>query len=185
MTYEVELKFPLPDEARLRAQLAELNTIPGDPRAQCDRYLRHPARDFAQTHEAFRIRDTDGELCLTYKGPVIDPLVKTRREIEIPIGSGAHDVIEVIAMFTALGFSEVRRVDKRRFPFAVQWEGRSLEVVIDVVADLGTFAEIEGLAEESEREAVRDSILRLADRFGLKQPERRSYLKMLLERDGV
>ncbi len=54
--YEVEMKFPLSDSAAVLHQLVELGAVVGVAITQCDTYLKHPARDFSQTDEAFRIR---------------------------------------------------------------------------------------------------------------------------------
>ena len=61
------------------------------------------------------------------------------------------------------------------------WEGRHLELAVDAVDGLGTFLEIESMAHDSDRDAARDAILRLAENLGLKNPERRSYLQLLIQ----
>lgn len=182
MSYEVELKFPLADPTRVLAQLEDLGAERGEPVEQSDRYFNHPARDFGQTDEALRIRSAGGRHCVTYKGPKLDPRAKTRREIEIPFGTSPEDDQRVAEMLTLLGFREVRTVRKSRVPFHLKWEDRDLEVSLDEVRDLGTFLEIETIADEATRDAARDSILRVAERLGLTNPEMRSYLCLLLQR---
>src|SRR3990172_1539942 len=183
--YEIELKFPLPDPGPVRARLAELGARAEPAVRQRDVYFRHPSRDFAQTNEAFRMRTTGDEVRITYKGPVIDTQVKVRREIELPVGHSVRDAAALEELLTLLGFTPVRPVEKTRVPHKVEWEGRTLEVTLDTVAELGSYLEIEGIAPEKERNAVRDSVLRLADRLGLANPERKSYLRLLLEKDGT
>ena len=58
------------------------DTRPGEPAEQVDTYFSHPARDFAATDEALRIRSIDQENFVTYKGPKLDATTKTRREID-------------------------------------------------------------------------------------------------------
>ena len=53
---EVEQKFPVADLAQIAARLTALGAPPGEPGCEEDCYYRHPARDFAQTDEALRIR---------------------------------------------------------------------------------------------------------------------------------
>jgi len=183
--YEIELKFPVADFDPLRARLADLGAKAGSPLAQRDVYFRHPSRDFAQTNEAFRMRVSGDDLRMTYKGPVVDTRAKVRREIELPVGRSAADAGALESLLTLLGFSPVRAVEKTRVPYALEWEGRELEVTLDTVAGLGTYLEVEGLAEEPQRDAVRDSILRLAERLELANPERKSYLRLLLEQEGA
>ncbi len=83
-----------------------------------------------------------------------------------------------------LGFEPVQPVEKTRALFHLAWEGRDLELSVDSIDELGTYLEIEALAEENERDAARDAILRLAERLDLKNPEQRSYLALVMERDA-
>ncbi len=183
MSYEVELKFPVDDPASLSARVKALGGIPGPTIEQSDVYFAHPSRDFVQTDEALRVRTTDDETRITYKGPKIDPLSKTRREIELPVGSTPQAGEQLATLLECLGFRRLRPVRKLRTPWHFIWEGRRLEIVFDDVCGLGRFVEIETQADEATREAARDSILRLADELGLKHSERRSYLCLLIERD--
>jgi adenylate cyclase class 2 len=185
MTYEVELKFPLEHPDGILSQLDELNATRGTPIQQHDRYFNHPSRNFAKTDEALRIRSTGGAHRVTYKGPLVDEKSKTRREIEIPFGTQETDAAQFAEMLVILGFQEVGTVSKTRVPYHLHWEEGELELVFDNVDKLGRFLEIEIMADESSRHTARDSILRLAQRLGLENSERRSYLSLLLERDGL
>lgn len=183
MTYEVELKFPIADPSDVSLQLLARGATQGRVVHQYDVYFRHPARNFQETHEAFRLRRYDSDLFLTYKGPVVDEKTKMRREIEIAVGRSPEDFDRMRELLITLGFEPVRPVEKTRALFHLDWEGRQLELAVDSIDDLGSFMEIEALAEEGDRNDARDSILRLATRLGLENPERRSYLALLLERD--
>jgi adenylate cyclase class IV len=67
-----------------------------------------------------------------------------------------------------------------------QWEGQPVEVTLDEARSLGTFLEIEMLAAEDQWQIARDQIVRLAEQWQiLDQREPRSYLRMLLEQQGV
>jgi adenylate cyclase class 2 len=68
MQYEVEQKHLVVDAAALKAQLAARGVALQPPVLQSDKYFAHPARDFAKTVEAFRIRTTGGKSFITYKG---------------------------------------------------------------------------------------------------------------------
>jgi adenylate cyclase, class 2 len=181
MSYEVELKFPMPDRERILAALDEAGARPQAEESQCDRYFAHPSRDFGETNEAFRIRQSGDQTRLTYKGPLMDKATKTRREIELSLADGAKTAEDMAAMLNALGFSEVRAVRKTRTPFHLNWEGREMEVSLDQVEGLGSFLEIETLAEDVDRIQAQDAILSLAKQWNLENSERRSYLTMLLE----
>jgi adenylate cyclase class 2 len=179
--FEVEQKFPLTDEAALLAKLASLGGVPSEAMAQVDCYYSHPARDFANTDEALRIRCV-GELnFITYKGPKLDLKTKTRREIELPLAGGAQMTMEYGRLLEALGFRPVAKVHKKRRLVVLEWQSRPVEVAIDDVESVGKFVELELSADEAELDAARAALAALAHSLGLSGGERRSYLEMLLE----
>jgi len=181
-TFEVELKFPIADADEMTLQLLAHGARRGSVVRQSDLYFQHPCRDFRQTHEALRLRKTDDELRITYKGPIIDSRAKMRRELELPVGRDAGDFDQFRELLAILGFEPVRGVEKTRAIYDLMWEGRQLELAVDAVDGLGTFLEIESMAHDSDRDAARDAILRLAENLGLKNPEKRSYLQLLIQR---
>ena len=185
--YEVELKFPLAgltDVAALRTRITALGASACEVLDQRDVYLAHPSRDFSQTDEVFRVRCVGDENFLTYKGPVLDEVAKTRREIEIATAAGLAERDQLLDMLTSLGFRPVRDVIKCREPFYLLWQDRDLEIVVDDVQDLGWFAELETIAEDSDRDTARDCLLTLSQELNLGKSERRSYLRLLLEKDA-
>jgi adenylate cyclase class 2 len=184
MTYEVELKFPLADSTALEARLASMGAVAESTLEQRDVYFNHPQRDFAQTHEAFRLRTAGDRSYVTYKGPLIDSQTKTRREWELALEDGVMAACKLTEILEMLSFRPLRAISKRRVTYRLPWEGRNFEVVLDEVVGLGNFLEIETLAEEADRDAARDLILRLARELQLEGAERRSYLEMLLEKEG-
>ena len=191
MRYEVEFKFPITKRVDVAANLEQLNATAQQPVEQRDRYFNHPTRDFGETDEAFRIRSAGGadqparSNCVTYKGPILDQVAKTRCEIEVPIADGPLNASRFAEILTCLGFRESLEVHKYRLPFRFTWEDREIELVFDTVDGLGAFVEMETITAGDERDAARDSLLRLAARLGLDatMSERRSYLQMLLEAD--
>lgn len=182
--YEVELKFPLPDAEPVLRRLAALGAEPRTPQEQSDLYFNHPARDFGSTDEALRIRSTADRHLVTYKGPVVDANTKTRREIEVPFeeNDAAEKFSEILKL---LGFRPVREVRKKRQPYVCTWQGRRFEITVDDVAGLGQFVEIETQADKAGRPAAVEAILAFASPFQLGTPEKRSYLCLLLLKDGV
>jgi adenylate cyclase class 2 len=184
-SHEVESKYPLADPAAIRRRIESLGAIAHTALHQSDTYFAHPARDFAQTNEAFRLRRVGDENALTYKGPLLDHQTKTREEIEVPIAPGPHAAAQMTALLCALGFRAVRTVDKTRHPFHLSWDGRDFELALDVVCGLGDFLEIETLADAESWPSARDSLLSLASTLGLEHAERRSYLQLILQRDAL
>jgi adenylate cyclase class 2 len=189
--YEVELKFSVADPRALEQRLGSLAAEWHEPIDQVDRYFNHPCRDFARTDEAVRLRQDGDHVVITWKGPRIDAATKTRREIELPLairlpkgGDSADPAASTIAEWTelleAVGFRPVATVAKRRRPARVLWQGTEVEVAIDAVATLGNFVELELQASQGEIPQATACIESLAHALGCKEPERRSYLELIL-----
>lgn len=184
MQYEVEQKFPVADLAALERALIALGAKPQEPIEQVDRYFAHPAKDYAQSDEALRIRRVGQENFVTYKGPKLDKTTKTRREIELPLEPGEVGFQRFAELFESLGFRTVAEVRKTRRPFELHWEGRTVQAVLDRVASVGTFAELELVVEPAEVEAAKACLASLVEKLRLTHVERRSYLEMLLTNES-
>lgn len=179
---EVEQKFPVNDLAAVESRLKALGAELSDPKREVDLYYAHPARDFAATDEALRIRRRGGAGFITYKGPKIDATTKTRREIDLPLPEGPEGCGPWAALLEALGFRPVAEVGKDRRKALVTWEGRRVEVSLDRVDQVGAFVELELVTDAAEVAAAKARIASLAERLGLSGSERRSYLELLLAR---
>ncbi|MBW3598209.1 MAG: class IV adenylate cyclase [Planctomycetes bacterium] len=182
MKYEVEQKYPAPEAAATEERLRKVAGDFADAVEQVDRYFAHPARDFGQTDEALRIRRVGEKNYVTYKGPKLDAKTKTRREIELPLASGESAAEDFTELLTALGFRRVAEVRKRRRTARFEREGFQVEAALDDVDKLGAFVELELAADEENLDAARDCLAALAAELKLENPERRSYLELLLER---
>ena len=187
--YEVEVKIPVHDIEGLRHHLKDSNYPPDRIEHQVDLYYNHPCRDFSQTDEALRVRrcireyldapsaPVTEEIELTYKGPKIDPLSKTRIEFNLSI----DDIDSISAVLDHLGFVRVGTVQKTRTYYHLD----SIELCIDEVENLGSFVELETVVlDETQIPSARDNLLAIASRFGLPTGTsiRKSYLEMLLEK---
>ena len=147
MTYEVELKFPVADLTSVETRLAVMAVGISSPHDEVDFYFAHPARDFAKTDEAVRLRRKGDANLITYKGPKIDAATKTRREIELPLEPGEESRADWVEMLEALGFRGVAEVRKSRRKAMVAWQDRRIEVSLDRRPRVGTFVELELIAE--------------------------------------
>ena len=186
--YEVEVKFPVADPGDLERKLVTLAARFRGPVEQTDLYFAHPARDFARTDEALRLRRVGDQVAITWKGPRIDAATKTRREIELPLGQlpaalpgGPPTTLERWTdLLESLGFRPVREVAKRRVTARVLWQGAEVDVALDHVDGLGDFVELELQAREGEVPLAQACVTSLAHELGCGEPERRSYLELLL-----
>jgi adenylate cyclase class 2 len=183
---EAEVKLALLPERvdALRERLVALGARREGERLQVDTYFAHPERDFRTTDEALRLRDDDGALRVTYKGPKLDPPRKTREEIEFGL---AADHATACTLLERLGFRRAAEVRKRRSEWTLEDgkggdDGDGAVVTIDQVEGLGLFCEIEVQAEAVEASRLR--LQALQEELGLADlaPIPESYLELLERR---
>jgi len=171
---EIEVKSRLQDRGALVRALRRKGARLHDEAVEKDTYYNHPARDFARTDEAVRIRVCGGRASLTYKGPKLDRTSKSREEmiLELRDAEGAGRMLE------KLGFRKVASVRKKRRVYTLG----KFEICVDRVDGLGDYFEIEARGPKKGYEKLRDEALALMVELGGKEPERRSYLEMLLSK---
>jgi adenylate cyclase class 2 len=181
---EVEMKFPVAAFAPVERRLADWGAQPLPPCTNADHYFNAPDRDFGTTDEALRLRRIGTVNHITYKGPKRPGPAKVRTEIEVALAEGDGPARDFIAILENLGYRPVAVVRKHRRGYHLQREGYALEVCLDDVEGLGRFAEVEILAPEEELDKANAALQRVAADLGLSGSERRSYLEMLLEKQG-
>lgn len=173
---EIEVKVRA-DHSKAFPILKKIGAVKLGVEDQSDTYFAAPHRDFAKTDEALRIRSLDGQAVLTYKGPKLDGISKTREEFETPV-----DEVTTIQILHALGFSEAGVVRKKREVFRTG----EITVCLDAVEGLGEFLEVEIVAEnEKELDTSRAKLFELLKQFGAGEMNsiRTSYLEMVLEKN--
>jgi adenylate cyclase class 2 len=180
MLFEVEQKHRVDNVTALVAQLGNRGMALGEPVQQSDQYFAHPSRDFAQTDEALRIRTVGNESFVTYKGPKLDATSKTRRELELPLAPTDADGSQFAELLRVLGFTPVATVGKRRQKFHITHDGCDVEGALDDVDGVGTYVELELMADDADLESAKIVISSLAAELQLGPSERRSYLELLL-----
>jgi len=182
---EVEMKFRVADFAEITAKLVAAGAVPVPQREDTDHYFNAPDRDFAQTDEAVRLRRIGGENYLTYKGPKLDTLTKSRPEIELRLADGSHTATDAVRFLSSLKYRPVAVVSKLRQVYTFEREGFQLSACLDDVGAVGRYVELEIMAEETRYESAREVLLRAVAEFGLTDHERRSYLRLLLEQSAM
>jgi len=182
---EVEMKFRVADWTEIAAKLATAGAVPEPMREDTDHYFNAPDRDFAQTDEAVRLRRIGVQNYLTYKGPKIDTLTKSRPEIELRLADGAQVAADSVRFLSSLGYRPVAVVSKMRQVFTFERGGFQLSACLDDVGAVGRYVELEILTDESRYEAAREVLLKTVAEFGLTDHERRSYLRLLLEQGAM
>lgn len=174
---EIEVKARVDDPKRLERAIIALGATPIGIENQTDTYYNSQYRDFGKTDEALRIRVQDGKSSLTYKGPKMDRVSKTRKEFQV----GINDADGMGKILTSLGFFPVATVAKKRKNYRLG----DFFISIDKVQNLGNFMEIEVQTEDSRKYQEKvESIFKLAEKLGITKEAtiRQSYLEMLLEK---
>ncbi|KYC45078.1 MAG: CYTH domain protein [Candidatus Methanofastidiosum methylothiophilum] len=163
---ELEMKAKINKYTRGRIEqilrMAELL----EEKTEEDIYFSSPIRDFKETDEALRIRYSGDKAILTYKGPKLDKISKSREEYEAFVSGDIEQILE------KLGYKKVLNVRKNRKIYLY----KEFKISIDDVEDLGEYLEIE-LKSDNIKDVER--IENLFDDLFL-ESERRSYLELLL-----
>jgi adenylate cyclase class 2 len=176
------VKYRAADHDQVLRRLLELGAEAAGSLDQEDTYLGHPARDFARTGEAFRIRRSGEDNLVTYKGPRKEGPTKTREELEVPFKPGDGALRKMLRLFRSLGFAPVASIFKRREAFHLKFQDHALEIALDTAEGLGAFVEIEAIvSSDDDLPRAQQAVLALAGRLGLTDLEPRSYLRMALE----
>jgi adenylate cyclase, class 2 len=172
---EIELKVRIPSLDPVREQLTGKNARFCGRVHEHDIYYNAPHRDFAVTDEAVRVRYTDDHAVVTYKGPKIKKFgLKAREELNFAVESG--EAFET--MLIRLGFTRTTEVNKWRETYKLD----TATISLDTVDNLGTFAEIEVIAE-NEAENPTTLIEKIAREIGADgEPILESYLEMILDK---
>lgn len=170
---EVEVKAKIDSFGEMEEKLSQIGAAKGKKEFQEDIYFASPIVDFAQTDEALRIRTTDNDIFITYKGPKLNSKAKTRKEVEMGIESAA----KAKDIFTEIGFREVRTVRKNRQYYTYE----NFEISLDDVEGLRPYMEIEiALDDGSNYSEAQDKIFDLFEKLGVTDGfERTSYLELL------
>ena len=170
---EVEVKAKITSFTEIEERLEKLGARKSKSEFQEDIYFQSPIVDFAKTDEALRIRSTNNNTFITYKGPKLNENAKTRKEVEMTIENSekARDIFEEI------GFTPARTVKKSRQYYTYE----NFEISLDDVEGLPPYMEIEIALEDTESYSdAQDRIFELFERLGITDGfERTSYMELL------
>ena len=170
---EVEVKAKIDSFEEMEKRLENLGAIKSKKEFQEDIYFASPIVDFAQTDEALRIRTTNNNIFITYKGPKLNKDAKTRKEVEMTIESA----VKAKDIFEEIGFKEVRTVRKNRKYYNYE----NFEISLDDVEGLNPYMEIEiSLEDGNDYDDAQKSIFELFEKLGVTEGfERTSYMELL------
>ena len=170
---EVEVKARIDSFEEMEKRLKDLGAVKTKDEFQEDIYFASPIVDFAETDEALRIRTTNNDTFITYKGPKLNEKAKTRKEVEMTIESAA----KASDIFTEIGFTPARTVKKSRQYYRYE----NFEISLDDVEGLPPYMEIEIALSDSENYTEAQSkIFQLFEKLKITDGfERTSYMELL------
>lgn len=170
---EVEVKARIDSFNEIEKKLEAIGAVKAKTEFQEDIYFQSPIVDFAKTDEALRIRTTNNNTFITYKGPKLNRDAKTRKEVEMTIESAekASDI------FAEIGFKPARTVRKNRQYYRYE----NFEISLDDVEGLPPYMEIEiALENGKDYSEAQDKIFELFGKLGITDGfERTSYMELL------
>ena len=169
---EIELKVRVDALGPVRERLQQFNAESSGRVHEHDIYYNAPHRNFAKTDEALRVRYTGGKAVVTYKGAKLKNLgLKAREELNTAVESG-----EVFSGILArLGFIKTAEVNNWR----EHYRYGNASIALDEVEHLGTFVEIEVLAD-TETQAATERIETIKKELGITgEAILASYLELL------
>ena len=170
---EVEVNTRISSFKEMEERLEKLGAVKSKTEFQEDIYFASPIVDFAKSDEALRIRTTDSNTFITYKGPKLNRASKTRKELEMTIESSqkAADIL------CEIGFKKARTVRKtRRY-----YDYENFEISLDDVEGLPPYMEIEIVMDDgADYTTAQEEIFKLFEKLGVTEGfERTSYMELL------
>lgn len=182
---EVELKIQILDEESFRKKLISSGAKKLKSYFEKDEYFSPIHRDFWDTVECLRIRErTDKEKeILTYKPKTTENThtdgIFNKKEIELELNSK-----KIKEIFSFLDIKPLIVVEKERTVYSLE----NLEITVDTLKKLGTFAEISILLDEKSSseniKEAREKILYFLKNLDIKYKKvNLPYRHLVLERD--
>ena len=177
---EVEIKIKVKDGVLLEEKLLKTGFLKGNLVKESDIYFDNQAHQIKDSDGALRIRSCENltlnhaKHFMTYKGPKMDTVSMTRKEVEMQIDDAqtGKDIL------MSLGYCLLYPVVKTRQYYHLE----KITACLDQVDGLGEFLELEVIvSEDSEKQKALASLLALAQKLGC-DPEdmvTTSYLSML------
>jgi predicted adenylyl cyclase CyaB len=178
--YEVEVKAKLKDRDAIFKKLTDLGCTFSEELHQIDDIFTPLATVFPppKGEPVLRIRDENGKFILTLKINQSSRQDCIEHEVEV------KDKVEMDKIIKLLGFRDDVTVDKKR----IKTKYKDMEVVLDIVKDLGEFIEAEKMTDEADPEArkkIQEELYEFLETLGVGKEDRvidGKYDIMLIEK---
>lgn len=132
---EIECKIPVPEREALAARLRDAGAIDHGDALEKNQVFDKQGELRAE-RKLLRVRETNGTVVITYKGPPEPSTYKQRTEIEIVADSFTNACL----IFEGLGYTPAWYYEKFRHAFTLG----SCDIALDHLPELGFFIEVEG-----------------------------------------
>lgn len=166
MRKEIEVKAKLNNPEEVIAKLKELGCVISEPVTQHDAIFvdeNYGAFDeFQPDKNLLRIRETGGKFILTLKQPKSNEQDAIEHETEI------QDPAEMKEILKYMGLHEAVQVHKKRS----KAHHNDWEICLDEVEGLGSFIEVEKIADDPDVEAVQNELFNFLKTLGIKDEDR-------------
>jgi adenylate cyclase class 2 len=143
---EIERKRALESREPLEERLRQSGFVATGPTVEVDTYYSRPDVDFLETVECLRVRERGGGCEVTYK-PASDGTTRgpggvvAKQETNVALAN-ASQAVHAHSLLEALGMVLLARVEKSRSCYRAP-DRPELSVVVDTIAGLGAFVEVE------------------------------------------
>lgn len=180
---EVEVKVSVKNMKQIENKLVHMGFLKGDWIRESDIYFDNDCRNIKEKDMALRVRNSENltkktsKCFMTFKGPKMDDISMTRKELEMKIESA--DIGKEILV--SLGYAHIYPVIKSRQYYYQD----KVTACLDQVEGLGEFLELEIIVpQENDREEALKKLVMLLHGLGYESEEiiRTSYLSMLQNR---
>lgn len=166
MRKEIEVKAKIADLEEIAKKLVDLGCKIGEPVEQHDTiFVASDYGAFEEFHPGknlLRIRESKGKYLFTIKQPQVNELDAIEHETEI------LDPEEMKEAILLMGLEERCKVNKIRRKANINgWE-----ICLDQVEGLGSFVEVEKIAEEANAEAVQEELFQFLETLGVNRSDR-------------
>lgn len=162
---EIEVKAKINDIVTLKKRLEDIGCIFSEALNQEDRIYFPKGKtigNFKLGTACMRIRDSNGVCTWNMKKALTGELDNIEHETIIDNPEEAHNII------INLGYEEAVRVSKKR----LKCRYAELEICLDDVKGLGSFIEVEKLADEdSDSEAIQEQLFAFVMSIGVKRED--------------
>ncbi len=164
---EIEVKARLTNKAKVIQKLIEKGCVLTNPITQHDQIFFHDSiktyKDIMPGTNVFRIRNQDGKAIFNLKKPQENELSCIEHETVVDSAKHVEAMLKYLQYRCLVEFSKTRQKTKLN----------NVEICIDEVSSLGSFIEVEKMAEnETDTNIVQEELFQVLESLGVRREDR-------------